>query len=68
MAAWANRRFFRMAVVIYSSVMSFIVLPRGLGLPPGTVLAIYLAALGTFAVVAVAGWVALRRTGVRVLD
>lgn len=68
LAAWANRRFFRMAVVIYSSVMSFIVLPRGLGLPPGTVLAIYLAALGTFAVVAVVGWVALRRTGVRVLD
>ena len=68
LAAWANRRFFRMAVVIYSSVMSFIVLPRGLGLPPGTVLAIYLAALGTFAVVAVVGWVALRRTGVRVLN
>lgn len=68
LAAWANRRFFRMAVVIYSSVMSFIVLPRGLGLPPGTVLAIYLAALGTFAVVAVVGWVALHRTGVRVLN
>ena len=67
LAAWANRRFFRLAVIIYSGVMSFIVLPRGLGLPPGTVLVIYLAAVVTFLILATAGWVALRRAGVRVL-
>lgn len=68
LAAWANRRFFRMAVIIYSGFMSFIVLPRGLGLPPGTVFVIYLAALVTFLVLAGVGWVALRRAGVRVLN
>lgn len=67
LSAWANRRFFRMAVIIYSGVMSFIVLPRGLGLPPGTVLVIYLAAAVTFLVLTAVGWVALRRSGVRVL-
>lgn len=67
LAAWANRRFFRMAVILYSGVMSFIVLPRGLGLPPGTVFVIYLAALLTFVALATVGWVALRRAGVRVL-
>ena len=68
LAAWANRRFFRMAVIIYSGFMSFIVLPRGLGLPPGTVFVIYLAALVTFLVLAGVGWVALRRACVRVLN
>lgn len=68
LAAWANRRLFRMAVMIYSGVMSFIVLPRGLGLPPGTIFSIYLAALVTFLVLAAVGWVALRRSGVRVLN
>lgn len=67
LSAWANRRFFRMAVIIYSGVMSFIVLPRGLGLPPGTVFVIYLAALITFLALATGGWVALRRSGIRVL-
>ena len=67
LAAWANRRFFRMAVILYSGVMSFIVLPRGLGLPPGTVFVIYLSALLTFVALAAVGWVALRRAGVRVL-
>lgn len=68
LAAWANRRFFRMAVMIYSGLMSFIVLPRGLGLPPGTVFVIYLAAVVTFVVLIAVGWVALRRAGVRVLN
>lgn len=68
LAAWANRRFFRMAVMIYSGLMSFIVLPRGLGLPPGTVFVIYLAAVVTFVALIAAGWVALRRAGVRVLN
>lgn len=68
LAAWANRRFFRMSVMIYSGLMSFIVLPRGLGLPPGTVFVIYLTAVVTFVALIAAGWVALRRAGVRVLN
>ena len=41
LAAWANRRFFRVAVAGYSAVFSFLVLPRGLALPAGTVVTIY---------------------------
>ncbi len=68
LAAWANRYVFRAAVVGYSVPMSFVVLPRGLGLPPHTVAVIYLAAALTFAVCA-AGWrVLLRRYRVRGLD
>lgn len=51
LSAWANRVQFRIAVVIYSAVFSFVVLPRGLGLPPGTVVQIYLLALVFFAAV-----------------
>ena len=68
LAAWANRWFFRYAVVIYSAVMSFVVLPRGLGLPPGTIAQIYLSAalgLGTLMII---GWVALRLMRGRVLN
>ncbi len=68
LAAWANRYFFRTIVVAYSVPMSFFVLPRGLGLPPGTVLVIYLAALGTFAVVAGTWALLLRRAGLHDLD
>ena len=65
LAAWANRHLFRNAVVAYSAPMSFVVLPRGLGLPPDTVAVIYVTALITFAVVGGTWWVALRRAGVR---
>lgn len=65
LAAWANRHLFRNAVVAYSAPMSFVVLPRGLGLPPDTVAVIYVTALITFAVVGGTWWVALRRSGVR---
>lgn len=68
LAAWANRYFFRTIVVAYSVPMSFFVLPRGLGLPPGTVLVIYLAALGTFAVVVGTWALLLRRAGLHDLD
>ncbi|MDO5031549.1 polyprenol phosphomannose-dependent alpha 1,6 mannosyltransferase MptB [Corynebacterium sp.] len=68
LAAWANRLIFRLAVVVYSAAMSFFVLPRGLGLPPSTILVIYVAAALSFAVVAGVWWVALRRAGVHVLN
>ena len=62
LAAWANRSGFRIAVVAYSAAMSFFVLPRGLALPPSTVIAIYVAAfLGSVAVLA-SGWLIIRRS------
>src|SRR5699024_4983108 len=68
LAAWANRLFFRYAVMIYSAVMSFVVLPRGLGLPPGTILQIYLSAAVGFAVLVTIGGIALRLLSRRVLN
>ena len=68
LAAWANRWFFRYSVVIYSAVMSFVVLPRGLGLPPGTIAQIYLSAAVGLAALTTFGLVALRLMRTRVLD
>lgn len=51
LSGWANRPQFRWAVVAYSAVFSLTVLPRGLGLPPGTVLQIYLGSLAAFVIV-----------------
>ena len=65
LAAWANRFFFRAAVAIYSALFSFLVLPRGLALPPGTVATIYLAAAVWFAVMCAAAWFWYRRTAGR---
>ncbi|MGV0374063.1 polyprenol phosphomannose-dependent alpha 1,6 mannosyltransferase MptB [Corynebacterium hadale] len=65
LAAWANRFFFRAAVAIYSVLFSFLVLPRGLALPPGTVATIYLAAAVWFAVMCAAAWFWYRRTAGR---
>ncbi|QPK80323.1 polyprenol phosphomannose-dependent alpha 1,6 mannosyltransferase MptB [Corynebacterium lizhenjunii] len=67
LAPWANRHFFRSVVVGYSAFMSFSVLPRGMGLPPSTVAAIYGLALAGFILVAGTWLVLLRRAGVRVL-
>ena len=50
LSGWANRMQFRLAVVAYSTIFSLTVLPRGLGLPPGTVLQIYLGSLAAFLV------------------
>lgn len=50
LSGWANRMQFRLAVVAYSTIFSLTVLPRGLGLPPGTVLQIYLGSLAAFIV------------------
>lgn len=52
LAPWANRYAFRAAVAVYSAVFSFLVLPRGLALPPGTVATIYTTAAAAFAVLA----------------
>ncbi|MDU2585785.1 MAG: polyprenol phosphomannose-dependent alpha 1,6 mannosyltransferase MptB [Corynebacterium sp.] len=68
LAAWANRLIFRFCVVAYSAAMSFFVLPRGLGLPPSTIIVIYVSAACTFAVIATLWWVAVRRSGIRVLN
>lgn len=56
LAAWANRFFFRASVATYCAVFSFLVLPRGLALPPGTVATIYLAAACYFALMCAAAW------------
>ncbi|WP_018295553.1 polyprenol phosphomannose-dependent alpha 1,6 mannosyltransferase MptB [Corynebacterium lubricantis] len=64
LAAWANRNFFRYAVVGYSALFSFIVLPRGLSLPPDTVAAIYAAAIIGYAVLLFFAWLWLRKKSV----
>lgn len=48
LSGWADRSQFRVAVVAYSAFFSLTVLPRGLGLPPGTVLQIYLGSIAAF--------------------
>lgn len=61
LAAWANRVFFRVGVAAYSSLFSFLVLPRGLGLPPGSVATVYLTSLSAFAVLVALVWLWIRR-------
>ncbi|MCX7443771.1 polyprenol phosphomannose-dependent alpha 1,6 mannosyltransferase MptB [Corynebacterium sp. P7003] len=68
LAAWANRPLFRVSATAYSVVVCFLVLPRGLPLPPGTVAGIYLStALSTTAVMVFLWW-AVRRWHPRVID
>lgn len=64
LSAWANRPFFRSSVVIYSTILSFFVLPRGLALVPGSVIWIYSAAVIGFAIIIGVSWFVLRRRGV----
>lgn len=64
LAAWANRMFFRTAVVAYSAVFSFLVLPRGLGLPPLTVFTIYSGFLIASAIIFASLWWMLKRRGI----
>ncbi|WJY68090.1 polyprenol phosphomannose-dependent alpha 1,6 mannosyltransferase MptB [Corynebacterium auris] len=66
LAAWANRLSFRVGVGVYSAVFSFLVLPRGLGLPPGTVFTIYASAAVYFAMLVALAWLWYRRSGARV--
>ncbi|WP_426718352.1 polyprenol phosphomannose-dependent alpha 1,6 mannosyltransferase MptB [Corynebacterium auriscanis] len=52
LAAWANRHFFHVFAVGYSVAFSFFILPRGLSLPPGTVVYIYVMSAGLFLLLA----------------
>lgn len=64
LAAWANRPLFRVLTVIYSAIMSFFVLPRGLRLPGDTVLGIYVGAALIFIALLAALWWLLRRRNI----
>ncbi|MCS4535124.1 polyprenol phosphomannose-dependent alpha 1,6 mannosyltransferase MptB [Corynebacterium sp. HS2168-gen11] len=64
LAAWANRPFFRSAVILYSTLLSFFILPRGLGLPPDTILSIYLASILGWILIMVFSYVILRKRGI----
>ncbi|GAA1473275.1 polyprenol phosphomannose-dependent alpha 1,6 mannosyltransferase MptB [Corynebacterium felinum] len=64
LSAWANRELFRGAVIAYTLVLSFFVLPRGLGLPPTTVLSIYIASIFGFGIIIGSSYVILKRRGV----
>ncbi|MDP9851101.1 alpha-1,6-mannosyltransferase [Corynebacterium lowii] len=68
LAAWANRPLFRIAVVGYCAAFSFFVLPRGLALPPGAVLNIYVGAAASLAVILPLCWWWFRRSGLVGLD
>ncbi|ANE04078.1 polyprenol phosphomannose-dependent alpha 1,6 mannosyltransferase MptB [Corynebacterium crudilactis] len=68
LAPWANRLFFQLGVIAYSTAFSFFVLPRGLALPAGTVFSIYFGAALGFAALLLAGWWALRRATAVGLD
>lgn len=63
LAAWANRQSFRLVTVVYSVIFSFTVLPRGMGLPPGTVLQIYLGSAAAFIIVLALVAVLMNRKG-----
>ncbi|WP_293951815.1 polyprenol phosphomannose-dependent alpha 1,6 mannosyltransferase MptB [uncultured Corynebacterium sp.] len=61
LAPWANRLFFQIGVVAYSTAFSFFVLPRGLALPADTIFTIYLGSLIGFVVVVTIGWWVMSR-------
>ncbi|TNL97667.1 alpha 1,6 mannopyranosyltransferase [Corynebacterium tapiri] len=64
LATWANRAFFRVAVMAYSAAMSFFVLPRGLALPAATVGTIYVGAAIAGGLIMIAGWWLFRRKSI----
>ncbi|MBG6121648.1 polyprenol phosphomannose-dependent alpha 1,6 mannosyltransferase MptB [Corynebacterium aquatimens] len=67
LAAWANRRAFRAFVVLYCGTFSFLVLPRGLALPPGTVVTIYFMWAAGIVFVAALCWCGLKLSRSKVL-
>ena len=60
LAAWMRRRPMRTAVVVISTLFSFVVLPRGLALPSETVAGIYTSALLALTALALAAWAGFR--------
>lgn len=60
LAAWANRDLFIFITAAYSMAFSFFILPKGLGLPPGTVVYIYTLFVAVFVVLVVAGYFFVR--------
>lgn len=64
LSAWANRAFFRVPVALYSVVISFVTIPRGLGMPPGDVLSIYIASVIGLIGICLLSYVVLRQRGV----
>lgn len=66
LAAWANRELFILIAAAYSLAFSFFILPKGLSLPPSTVLYIYvMVALTSLAAVAIARLMTRKRPGLR---
>lgn len=65
LAAWANRALFRNTAVIYSIILSFFVLPRGLKLPAWSVTQTYIVAAVSFVVLAALGYFILKVIEVR---
>ncbi|WP_168195050.1 polyprenol phosphomannose-dependent alpha 1,6 mannosyltransferase MptB [Corynebacterium sp. sy039] len=62
LAAWANRHIFRLAVIAYSILLSFFVLPRGMGLPDGTLFSIYATALTCSSILLLIFWRVLKKS------
>ncbi|MCQ9342828.1 polyprenol phosphomannose-dependent alpha 1,6 mannosyltransferase MptB [Corynebacterium kozikiae] len=56
LAAWANRLLFQVGVLVYSVVVSFMVLPRGLSLPPLTVFTVYVGSFVALAILLAVLW------------
>lgn len=56
LAAWANRDLFIFITAAYSTAFSFFILPKGLGLPPGTVIYIYVMFVVVFSAVLALGY------------
>ncbi|AQQ15291.1 hypothetical protein CGLAU_06645 [Corynebacterium glaucum] len=63
LAAWANRPAFRTAVAVISATFCFLVLSRGLALPPDAVATIYTTAAACFSVLALCVWIWWQRRG-----
>ncbi|WP_167382069.1 polyprenol phosphomannose-dependent alpha 1,6 mannosyltransferase MptB [Corynebacterium suranareeae] len=61
LAPWANRLFFQLGVIAYSTAFSFFVLPRGLALPASTIFTIYSGAALGFTTLLLLGWWGFRR-------
>ncbi|MEJ4112490.1 polyprenol phosphomannose-dependent alpha 1,6 mannosyltransferase MptB [Corynebacterium kroppenstedtii] len=65
LAAWANQPLFRNTAVIYSIILSFFVLPRGLKLPAWSVAQTYIIAAASFVVLVGLGCLALKLMKIR---